>query len=197
MRRYVAVLAVIGCVVTGCASASDVQAELDSGDGARAGDGNRGDRGDGDGRQSKAGQDDKSDRKQRHRRHKKRNKSRLEVRLRNVVGEIDHFSSPSNNIGCQISDEAVRCDIDKRRYDPPKKPKSCDLDYGNSFSVGRGEPELGCVGDTALGAPTTLSYGTSTRVGKYGCKSRRDGMRCYNLRTGRGFLVSQDVYEFY
>ncbi|MGH3357757.1 MAG: DUF6636 domain-containing protein [Nocardioidaceae bacterium] len=194
MRRYVVVLAVLSCVVTGCASASDVRADMGASDDPPAEDGGkRADKrvDDGDGRRAP----DKGKKKRRDERDDRG--GQLEVRLRNVVGEIERFSSPSMNIGCQITEDAVRCDIKKRQYKPPRQPKSCDLAYGNAFAVGRDEPELGCVSDSALGAPTTLAYGTSTRVGSYGCNSRRDGMRCYNLRTGRGFLVSQELYEFY
>lgn len=197
MRRYVVVLAVLGCLVAGCASASDVRAGVRGSDGPGADDGGKG-AGERAGRDHHKKSDGKGKDKGHHKRHKGRDKlPHLEVRLPHVVGKIDRFSSPSANIGCQITGNAVRCDIEKRRYQPPHKPRGCDLDYGNSFAVGRGEPDLGCVGDTVLGAPITLSYGTSTRVGDYGCQSRKDGMRCYNLRTGRGFLVSRELYEFY
>lgn len=197
MRRYVVVLAVLGCVVTGCASASETRTELGGDRGGRAADGGEraGQRDDGERRGDPGGERDAKDKHDRA--DKKKDRKRLEVKLPNVVGEIDTFSSPSMNIGCAITEDDVRCDIDKRRYDPPKTPKDCDLAYGNSFAVGRDAADLGCVSDSTLGASTTLPYGASTRVGDYGCLSRRDGMRCYNLRTGHGFLVSQDVYEFY
>lgn len=193
MRRCTVLAVVLACVLAGCASATDVRSDLGRSGPARAddGQGQRSDKGSG----KKADKQDKRRNKKKGKK-KRRNKS-YEVRLRHVVGKIKRFSSPSSNIGCVISRTDVRCDINKRGYRPPRKPKACNLAYGNAFSVGRSEPNFVCAGDTVLGAPTTLSYGTATRIGRFGCQSRRDGMRCYNLRTGRGFLVSRASYEFY
>lgn len=185
-------MAALACIVSGCASAQDIASAPGSDNGSksagkdRGSDSNRG--------SNKNGK--RSEKRDKKRPNKKKHRD-LEVKLRNVVGKIKYFSSPSTNIGCQLSGDGVRCDIEKRRYRPPRKPRKCDLDYGNAFAVGNGEPEFACVGDTVLGAPTKLAYGTATRVGKYGCQSRRNGVRCYNLRTGRGFLVSRALYEFY
>ena len=190
--RSVAAAAMLACVVSGCASAQDIASapgsdkQSSSRDGGGKNDGPKSDNG-------KRG-DKKANKKKRPR--KKRNKN-LEVNLRNVVGKIRSFSSPSSNIGCRITRSGVRCDINKRGYRPPRKPRNCNQAYGNAFAVSRGEPRFACVGDTVLGARTKLAYGTATRVGRFGCQSRRDGMRCYNLRTGRGFLVSRAMYEFY
>ncbi len=188
--RCVATVAVLACVASGCASAQDIASAPGADNGERTGKGQRS------GGPDKSGQrgDEKSNDK---RPRKRRRNKNLEVDLRNVVGKVRRFSSPSTNIGCDLTAKGVRCDIEKRRYRPPRKPRSCNLDYGNAFTVGAGEPEFACVGDTVLGARRTLGYGTATRVGDYGCQSRRDGVRCYNLRTGRGFLVSRALYEFY
>lgn len=189
--RGIATVAVLACVVSGCASAQDIASAPGGDSGKQSGKGEQ-NRGPGD-KNAKRG-DKKSDdkRPRKHRRDKN-----LEVKLRNVVGKVRRFSSPSTNIGCRLSAKGVRCDIEQRRYRPPRKPRSCNQDYGNAFTVSTGEPEFACVGDTVLGARTKLAYGTATRVGDYGCQSRRDGMRCYNLRTGRGFMVSRALYEFY
>ena len=197
MRQIVAAAAALACLVAGCASAQDIASSSRGNDGARSDSGGKNTSSAGD-KRGKRGDKAHVDRKGKNRdgKRKKRGKN-LEVKLNNVVGKVRRFSSPSTNIGCQISGDGVRCDIDKRKYRPTRKPRSCNLDYGNAFAVGRGEPAFACVGDTVLGAPTQLAYGTATRVGKYGCQSRRDGMRCYNLRTGRGFLVSRSLYEFY
>jgi len=190
--RCAATVAVFACVVAGCASAQDVASAPGADSDSKSGEGHR-DEEPGSAKKEKPGKkksDGKGPRK------RKPNKS-LEVRLRNVVGKVRRFSSPSTNIGCRVSHRGVRCDIAQRRYRPPRKPRTCKQAYGNAFMVGTGEPRFACVGDTVLGAPTTLGYGTATRVGDYGCQSRRDGVRCYNLRTGRGFLVSRALYEFY
>ena len=189
MREYVAAVAVLACVLSGCASAQDMASDVS--DGGKHGSGDRSGKADGtQGKDKQGGKDTK------HKRQKKRNKG-LEVKLRNVVGRVKNFSSPSKNIGCKITRKEVRCDITKRRYKPPHKPRRCTLAFGNAFAVGDGEPDFVCAGDTVRGAPTRLAYGTATRVGDFGCKSRRDGMRCYNLRTGRGFMLSRGLYEIY
>ena len=189
MRQYVAATVVLACVLSGCASAQDIATDVPKG-----GDNGKGNHG---GKRDNGGNSDgKKKQKQKQKKNKKGKKKPLEVKLRNVVGSVKRFSSPSKNIGCQITGDGVRCDINKRRYKPPRKP-ACDLAFGNALSVGDGEPDFVCAGDTVLGASTQLGYGTATRVGDYGCQSRRDGMRCYNLRTGRGFLLSRELYEFY
>lgn len=190
MRQYLAVAVVLACVLSGCASAEDIASDVPDRPGH-----DRGKSGGNNPGKDKSGKDDKG-KKNKGKKDKKQYK-KLEVHLRNVVGQVDHFSSPSTNIGCQITDDGVRCDIEKRRYKPPRKPRGCDLDFGNALAVGEGEPDFVCAGDTVLGAPTLLAYGTATRVGDYGCQSRKTGMRCYNLRTGRGFLLSRELYEFY
>lgn len=190
--RCIATVAVLACVISGCASAQDIASAPGADNGSQSGKGKK-NRGPGNDKSGKRG-----DKKSAKKRPRKRNRNKnLEVNLRNVVGKVRRFSSPSTNIGCRVSAKGVRCDIEKRSYRPPRKPRRCDQDYGNAFTVSTGEPAFACVGDTVLGARTKLAYGTATRVGDYGCQSRRDGMRCYNLRTGRGFLVSRALYEFY
>jgi hypothetical protein len=118
--------------------------------------------------------------------------------LPHVVGAIDFFVSPSRNIGCLITADAVRCDIQQKSYREPTPPTSCQLDYGKSLQVGPDAiAEFGCVGDTVLGARRVLDYNTSTVVGDFGCTSRETGMTCYNLRTRHGFLISREFVDLF
>lgn len=206
MRRYFAVATLLCCVVSGCASASDMGADM-SGDQETGGHGDAG-RADGgaarqaaeddgkrgDGQRSEKNRDDKQRKDKRERGHRRRDH---QVRLNHVVGSVRQFTSPSRNIACLITKRGVRCDIDERDYRPPKAPSNCDQDYGSAFAVASGEPELACVGDSLLGAAVTLPYGSASTVGDFGCQSRREGMYCYNLVTGRGFMLAQAGYEFY
>jgi hypothetical protein len=102
------------------------------------------------------------------------------------------FQSPSRNIGCAITRQAVRCDIREREWKPPPKPRSCRVDYGQGVYVARrGKARFVCAGDTALGVGPVLDYGRTIRRGRFRCKSRTDGMRCVNRRNGHGFFLSR------
>ena len=106
---------------------------------------------------------------------------------------LEHFASPSGNIGCIMTRAGVRCDIRERDWTPPPKPASCELDWGSGVSVGRhGRASIVCAGDTTLGASRHLAYGDAERLGRFRCLSRRVGMRCVNRRNGHGFLLSRE-----
>lgn len=102
------------------------------------------------------------------------------------------FQSPSKNIGCYLSKAFVRCDVDKRSWDPPPKPRWCERDFGQGLYVERrGRGRFVCANDSALGTGRVLGYGESRRRGRYRCRSRTSGMRCVNTRTDHGFFISR------
>src|SRR6185503_9722745 len=69
------------------------------------------------------------------------------------------FESPSHNIGCILFEQGARCDIRHHSWPLPKRPKSCEFDYGGSLFIGaRGRGEYGCVSDSAMGAGPVLPY---------------------------------------
>jgi hypothetical protein len=107
---------------------------------------------------------------------------------------ITFFQSPSENIGCAIGKaNGVRCDISKRDWRPPAKPRACRLDWGHALGVHRrGAGHFICAGDTTLGQGRRLAYGDSIRRGRFTCVSRRSGMRCVNRRNGHGFALSRE-----
>ena len=180
------------CLLTGCSTATDLAktsaegskpapaASTDhaaDGDGSNNGaDGDRSDKGaDGD------GSNDDSE-------------SSVRLRLPNVVGPRPVFLTPSRNIGCSISTDAVRCDIIEQSYQLPRKPADCSGDFGHSISVGRhGIASFICVTDTVVdrGAPV-LDYGTSTEVGDFGCTSSEEHIACYYLKSRHGFELSRE-----
>lgn len=113
--------------------------------------------------------------------------------LRNSVGGLPSFLTPSRNIGCLIAAGAVRCDILERTYGDPPAPVDCQGDYGQSIAVDRkGIGRLVCATDTVIDmdAPV-LQYGTATTVDDFGCVSAQSGVTCYNLVTKHGFALSQ------
>src|ERR1044072_6646795 len=88
------------------------------------------------------------------------------------------FQSPSGNIGCYINKAAVRCDIREREWKPPKKPASCELDWGYGLSIARkGRGAVVCAGDTALGAGPMIAYGGTVSRGRFTCRSLTTGVR--------------------
>jgi hypothetical protein len=102
------------------------------------------------------------------------------------------FESPSHNIGCYLAKAGVRCDIREHAWKAPAKPKWCDVDWGNGLEVGRrGNGHVVCAGDTVLGGKRVLGYRKSIRRGRFKCTSRRDGMRCVNLRNDHGFKLAR------
>lgn len=102
------------------------------------------------------------------------------------------FESPSHNIGCILTEQGARCDIRDHSWPLPKKPKSCEFDYGGSLFIGRqGRGEYGCVSDSAMGAGPVLPYGERIRKGRFVCRSEEAGVRCVNRRNGHGFFLSK------
>jgi hypothetical protein len=108
------------------------------------------------------------------------------------AGAATFFETPSHNIGCVISKSGARCDIRVRAWKPPPKPASCPVDWGNGLTVGRsGAGRLVCAGDTVLGGERVLAYRKSIRRGRFRCTSRRNGVRCVNLRNEHGFKLAR------
>lgn len=106
--------------------------------------------------------------------------------------DLAGFQSPSHKIGCYISGKGVRCDVRDRRWDPPPKPPSCELDWGNGLTVGRhGRAEYVCAGDTVLNQGPELGHGETISRGRFRCTSKQSAMRCVNRRSGHGFKLSK------
>lgn len=98
------------------------------------------------------------------------------------------FQSPSANIGCNYTAEQLRCDMKKLGNAAPRRPSSCDFDYGRAFGIGR-DGVKGvrlCVSDYAGGAGPKLAYGRTWKRGGFTCRIRESGVRCSN-RLGHGF----------
>lgn len=114
------------------------------------------------------------------------------------AASLTAFQSPSKNIGCVLDATSVRCDIAKHDWRSPRKPASCDLDYGGGTAIsstGR-RGSFVCAGDTTLGAGKVLAYGRSLRRGRLTCTSRVSGMTCTN-RRGHGFRLSRGSYRLF
>jgi hypothetical protein len=107
-----------------------------------------------------------------------------------------YFHSPSGNIGCGVSRQGARCDINERDWSPPHKPRSCHLDWGYGLTLGKhGKGRFFCGSDSLLGAGTRLGYGKSVRRGRFKCLSKENGMKCVNLHSGHGFFIARQGYK--
>lgn len=98
------------------------------------------------------------------------------------------FYSPSGNISCQVIDGDSRRDSEAY-CQSVARAHSVTMTPDGRLSICRGEK---CLGNGPEDA-TLLAYGRSVRVGRFSCTSRRDGMRCRVLSTGRGFFISKDT----
>lgn len=98
------------------------------------------------------------------------------------------WQSPSGNIGCILADGLLRCDMRKLGNAAPKRPSSCEFDYGKAFGITRSgsKGKRLCVSDFAGGAGPKLRYGTTWKRGGMTCTIRESGVRCSNAR-GHGF----------
>ena len=107
------------------------------------------------------------------------------------------FRSPTGNIGCYLTAEVARCDIAERSWEPPPRPASCDLDWGQGIELDGTGPYFICAGDTTLGADTVLEYGSSAQRGPLYCESADTGMTCIHTGTGSGFSLSRGGYRLF
>jgi hypothetical protein len=116
--------------------------------------------------------------------------------------DLKRFISPSRNIGCFGDAQEVRCDIGQTSATPPKRPRSCQFDWGDSFFLHPAGKARGfCHSDSALPDPNenarVLAYGTSIKLGrKMRCTSRRTGLTCRST-AGHGFTLSRTVIKLF
>ena len=108
-----------------------------------------------------------------------------------------YFRTPSDNIYCGFNTFSgqgeVRCDI--KSYTPTlgQPPGDCDLDWGDSFSIGARDKRgsVVCHGDTIISpGAKVISYGTSWSRRGITCAVEETGVTCTN-RKGHGFFVSR------
>lgn len=110
----------------------------------------------------------------------------------NAMAASVQFKVPSGNIGCVVGSAYARCDIQKRSWKPPRKPRSCPVDFGQGLAVEkRGRGRFVCAGDTVLFGRATVGYGDSVTRGRFSCRVKRSGVRCVNTRSKHGFTLSR------
>ncbi|HXD55779.1 MAG TPA: DUF6636 domain-containing protein [Solirubrobacteraceae bacterium] len=113
---------------------------------------------------------------------------------------LDSFRSPSGNIGCMLIGGVARCDIQRRDWRPPARPKDCPqiVDYGQGLEIGSsGAARFVCAGDTARDpAAPALAYGRTSEAGGFSCESATTGVTC-RRSDGHGFFLSIQSYRIF
>jgi hypothetical protein len=108
------------------------------------------------------------------------------------------FKTPSKNIYCQLDEAVLRCDLREMRT-RPRRPRDCDLEWGDAFVIeqtGRSGYRL-CHGDTVANDELLiLSYGSIWAQGSFSCESQRTGLTCMNF-MGHGFSLSRNSQEVF
>lgn len=106
--------------------------------------------------------------------------------------EVGSFASPTGNIRCSLEEDSASCTV-------------VDWDYGDgeencadadtfAITVAGEDPSVDCGGSYGS-TGTTLEYGTTSAVGDMACTSESDGMTCWNVMTGHGFMVNRSSYD--
>jgi hypothetical protein len=96
------------------------------------------------------------------------------------------FHSPSGNIECGLADDRMHALVECWSFRPPQKVK---LYPRGRLTICRGSEARCKIGNA--GEVPTLGYGRQITVGRFRCLSRRSGMRCTVIRSGKGFLFSR------
>jgi hypothetical protein len=115
-----------------------------------------------------------------------------------------YFETPSHNIACgwfaegtKPSDTYLRCEIRSLLSPMPKRPPSCDVDWGYGMSIAStGGASVLCAGDTIRrqGSRSILAYGATWRRQGFVCTSAFVGLTCRNT-SGHGFFLSRERWK--
>jgi hypothetical protein len=117
-----------------------------------------------------------------------------------------HFKSPSGNINCYVFSTGggvADCIVRHAAWPhPPKRPKSCDLDWmpyevqlaGRHVTVGGCRGDIGPLCSPGGGSCSVLAYGHALTVGGVRCSSATTGVTCRRTTGARrpGFRVARE-----
>ncbi len=107
--------------------------------------------------------------------------------------ELSLFVSPSGNIACELSEDAVSCTINSYEFTGDDM-QSCGAGP-LTITANATEAGVNCAtaAVNATGA-TTLSYGDYAVDGNTACRSSEYGIACWNTVSGVGFGISRGGY---
>lgn len=109
---------------------------------------------------------------------------------------ITGFQTPSKTTACAVTvfEDVVslRCDVSQATTETPRKPESCEYDYGFAFGMApTGRSRRLCVSDTPFDPSfEVLAYGERYKRRGFTCGLTRVRLRCVN-RSGRGWELSR------
>jgi hypothetical protein len=109
------------------------------------------------------------------------------------------FQVPSGNIHCRADDGYLDCEMGVNNAKLPAKPKDCNLDWGNRFTMSpNGSAERACHGDTLGRNPKhpVLGYGKTWRRNGFTCVSKPTGLTCKN-QNDRGWTLSKQKQRLF
>lgn len=99
------------------------------------------------------------------------------------------FRTPSGNIACALYEGVLRCDLHANLARLPARPRDCDLDWGDAFTMrAKGRSGRLCHGDTVFMQQPVLAYGKTWKAGGFVCVSESRGLTCRNSQRHGWFL---------
>jgi hypothetical protein len=117
---------------------------------------------------------------------------------RSAAVSVSSFDAARGNIGCRISSGTVRCDVARRVWSPPRRPRSCrsgSSAWGQGLMVGSsGSSFFVCARNSVLDPTGTyIRSGHDDKVGSVTCQVRAFGVTCFES-DGRGFFIGRTGY---
>ncbi|MGO1227806.1 MAG: hypothetical protein ACTMH5_13310, partial [Brachybacterium sp.] len=107
--------------------------------------------------------------------------------------EMTELRSPTGNIICLLEGDSVSCSVLERDFGESGLE---DCENGPfSIQVSDGAAATACGSSFLSDTATALEYDQSATSGNVACTSRFDGMTCWNIMTGKGFMVNRVTYE--
>lgn len=108
--------------------------------------------------------------------------------------KMEAFMTPSGNIACTSDSIHVECSIATQNWDDGGF-KEC---YGpDIMSLSDTQAGLTCRGDNANteGNFPALPYQSSAIMGDFACLSAREGVSCWNVKTGKSFAMARGGWQ--
>lgn len=103
------------------------------------------------------------------------------------------FFAPGRKLGCVMGDHpaALQSAIGGATCVVNTHPLTATIALDDSLRFCPTDGQTFCYGGIRPDAPT-LAYGKRTTVGRFRCASLRAGVRCTDVKTGKGFLIDED-----
>jgi Domain of unknown function DUF11 len=107
---------------------------------------------------------------------------------------VEGFQSPSGSTKCLLMSDPVigqtmRCTVIGSTAKLPKRPATCDFDWGDIAVNATGRAYTVCAGDSIERQLPVLDYGNTWKRSVFICTSAKSGVTCRNA-SKRGFRVS-------